>query len=337
MQAIRIHQHGGPEVLRLEELPTPAPGPGEVLIRVTSAAVNFSDTMRRRDDPYPFPTTLPFVPGGEVAGTVEALGEGVDGPAPGTRVLALAGPDGSTGYAQFATADARRVVPVPAGIDDDVASTVLVAGVTPLLMLVETARLQPGESVLVPAAAGGVGSYAVQLARALGAGTVVALAGTEAKRKAALALGADHALDPADPRWPDAVREHTAGRGVDVALEATGTGELERTLGVLAPFGRLVVYGFASRTPGSLGPDALEALLYRPALNQSITGFNVGAFFVLRPDVAGPAVGRLLGMLAAGTLTVPIHRQLPLAEAAEAHRLMEARELHGKVVLKPWS
>lgn len=336
MHAIRIHEHGGPEVLRLEELPTPAPGAGEILVRVASAAVNFSDTMRRRDDPYPFPTHLPFVPGGEIAGTVETLGEGVDGPPPGTRVLALAGPDGSTGYAQFAVADAARVVPIPEGVDDDTASTVLVAGLTPLLMLTESARLQPGETVLVPAAAGGVGSYAVSLAKLLGAGTVIALAGSADKRAAALDRGADHALDPSDPHWPVTVRELTAGAGVDVALEATGDEALERTLEALAPFGRVVVYGYASRVPATLGPAAMESLLYRPALNQSIAGFNVGAYFVMRPQVAGPLIGRLLAMLAAGELKVPIHRRLPLSEAAEAHRLVEARDVQGKVVLKPW-
>jgi len=268
IQAISIHQHGGPEALRLEELPTPAPGPGEIRIRVRSAAVNLSDTMRRRDDPYPFPTSLPFVPGGEVAGTVDALGDGVEGPAIGTRVPALAGPDGSTGYAQCAIAAAERVVPTPEGVDEETASTVLVAGVMPLLALSEVARLQPGESVLVPAAAGGVGSYAVQLVRRLGAATVIALAGSAAKREAALELGADQALDSTDPGWPERVRELTGGAGV---------------------------------------------------------------------DVAGAAIGRLLGMLAAGEVTVPIHRRLPLARAAEARRLIESRELQGKLVLKFWA
>jgi NADPH:quinone reductase-like Zn-dependent oxidoreductase len=337
MQAIQMRDHGAPEVLELTELPVPVPGPGELRVRVTSAAVNFSDTMRRRNDPYPFPTALPFVPGGEVAGTVDALGAGVDGPPVGTRVLALAGPDGSTGYAQYALADARRVVPIPDGIDDATASTVLVAGVTPLLVLTHAARLQPGESVLVPAAAGGVGSYAVQLAEALGAGTVIALAGSEAKRAAALALGADHALDTADPAWPAAVRELTGGHGVDVALETVGGNELENTLRALAPFGRCVVIGYASREPATLGPEAIESLLYRPALNQSVTGFNIGAFFVMAPQVAGPAIGRLLGLLASGAVTVPIAHELPLARAADAHRLMESRQLQGKVVLRPWS
>ncbi len=336
MRAIQMHQHGGPDVLALADLPVPLPGPGELRVRVTRAAINFSDTMRRRDDPYPFPTALPFVPGGEVAGTVDALGDGVEGPPVGTRVLALAGPDGSTGYAQYALADAHRVVPIPEGVDDTTASTVLVAGVTPLLVLTQVARLQAGEAVLVPAAAGGVGSYAVQLAKALGAGPVLALAGTPAKREAARQLGADHALDPADPGWPGQVRELTGGRGVDVALETVRAGVLEQTLQALAPFGRCVVIGYASRKPASLSAEAIEALLYRPALNQSLTGFNVGAFFVLAPHLAGPAIGQLLGLLASGQVRVPIAHELPLDQAAEAHRLIESRAVQGKIVLLPW-
>jgi NADPH2:quinone reductase len=203
-------------------------------------------------------------------------------------------------------------------------------------MLTGAARLQQGESVLVPGAAGGVGSYAIQLARLHGAGTIIALASTEAKRSAALELGADHALDPAAADWPDRVRELTGGAGVDVALEATGGPALDRTLAALAPFGRCIVYGFASREPAALGRPATEALLYRPALNQTLMGFNIGAFFVLRPDLAGPAIGELLGHLATGRVQVPVTRTLPLRDAAEAHRLLESRATTGKLVLKPW-
>lgn len=336
MDIITMHEHGGPEVLQLHAAPAPRPGPGEVLVRVGSAAVNWSDTMRRRGDVYPFPTPLPFTPGGEVAGTVEALGDGVAGPPVGTAVFALAGPDGSTGYAQFALADATRVAPIPPGVAEEVAATVLVAGVTPLLMLTEAARLRGRESVLVPAAAGGVGSYAVQLAKLLGAGTVIGLASTVDKRKVALDLGADHALDPAADDWPQRVRELTGGRGVDVALEATGGAALDRTLGVLAPFGRCVVYGYTSRTPAALGVAATESLLYRPALNQALIGFNVGAYFGLAPQVAGPAIGRLLGWVAEGRVRVPAVEEFPLADAASAHRRLESRAVTGKIVLKPW-
>ena len=145
-----MHRYGGPEVLTLEEADTPDPGVGQILVRVEAASVNWSDTMRRRDDVYPFASSLPFTPGGEVAGTVEALGAGVEGPPVGTPVFALAGEDGSTGYAQFTVADATRVILIPPGVSSEVAATTLVAGVTASLMLGETARMQAGESVLVP-------------------------------------------------------------------------------------------------------------------------------------------------------------------------------------------
>jgi NADPH:quinone reductase-like Zn-dependent oxidoreductase len=336
MDIIRIHTYGGPNVLELEQTPEPEPGPGEILIRVGSASVNWSDTMRRRNDPYPFPTPLPFTPGGEVAGVVAALGAGVEGPPLGAHVLALAGPDGSTGYAQFALADASRVVPIPPGVSEDVASTILVAGTTPLLMLSHAARLREGESVLVPAAAGGVGSYSIQLAKRLGAATVIGLASSEAKRARALDLGADHALNPGEPDWPAKVRELTGGQGVDVALEATGGSLLEDVLSVLAPFGRCVVFGYASRQPATLSSATIERLLYRPALNQTLMGFNIGAFFGLRPEVAGPAIGQLLKLVADGAVKVPVARTLPLRQAALAHELLESREVIGKIVLKPW-
>lgn len=336
MKIIRMHRYGGPEVLTLEEADTPDPGEGQILVRVEAASVNWSDTMRRRDDVYPFPSSLPFTPGGEVAGTVEALGAGVDGPPVGTPVFALAGEDGSSGYAQFAVADATRVIPIPPGVSSEVAATMLVAGLTASLMLGQTARIQPGESVLVPGAAGGVGTYAVQIAKLLGAGTVIGLASTPARRDAALARGADHALDPADPHWSDQVRELTSGRGVDIALEATGGAVLDQSIACLAPFGRCIVYGYASRTMATLGASATETLLYRPALNQSLIGFNIGAFFGLAPEVAGPAVGQLLGWLAAGEIHVPIARTFGLADAQQAHQALESHEVEGKIVLNPW-
>jgi NADPH:quinone reductase len=149
MQAVQAKRFGPPDVLVLEEVPVPRPGPGQVLIKVESAGVNFSDVKRRRNDAYPFPTTLPYTPGGEVAGTVEALGEGAEGPSVGTPVFALVGADGSTGYAQFALANASGVIPIPPGLSADAASGLVIAGSTAVLILKEAARLRAGETVLV--------------------------------------------------------------------------------------------------------------------------------------------------------------------------------------------
>ncbi|CAA9422156.1 MAG: Alcohol dehydrogenase [uncultured Rubrobacteraceae bacterium] len=337
MQAVRARSFGTPDVLVLEEVPIPRPGPGQVLIRVESAGVNFSDVKRRRNDPYPFPTTLPYTPGGEVAGTVEELGEGVEGPSVGTPVFALVGADGSTGYAQFALASASGVTTIPPGLSADVASGLVISGSTAVLILEEAARLQAGETVLVQGAAGGVGSYAVQIAKLLGAGTVIGAAGSPEKREAVLALGADHAVDYTQEDWPDRVLEFTGGRGVDVVLEMAGGSAFEQGLSCLAPFGRTVVYGSSSAEPLQMGPETIQALFYDPSPNQSLVAFNLGLWFAMRPEAAVGALRTLIGHVASGRVEVPIGHVLPLGRAAEAHRMLEERRNTGKIVLKPWT
>ncbi|MFN3218022.1 MAG: zinc-binding alcohol dehydrogenase family protein [Acidimicrobiales bacterium] len=337
MQAIRMEAFGGPEVLRLLEIDRPEPGPGQVLIRVESAAVNFADVMRRRDDLYPFPTELPFIPGSEVAGTVEALGDGVEGPPPGTPVFAVVGGDGSTGYAQFAVADAQQVIPIPPGLSPDEAAGMVIAGTTAMLVLSDVAKLQPGESVLVGGAGGGVGILAVQIARSLGAGTVIGLASSGDRRSAALEAGADHVVDPGDAGWSDEVRDLTGGAGVGVVLEMSGGQVFADGLTTLAPFGRFVVYGMASGLPGVFDEAGQQAFFYRPSLGQSLHVFNLGLYFGLRPGAAIEAMTALIGLVASGQVKVPVGTTLPLEEAAEAHRLIESRQSTGKVILRPWA
>ena len=335
MKAIQMTEQGGPEVLELVEVPDPVAGPGQVLIRVTAASVNFSDVMRRRGDDYPVPTPSPFTPGAEVAGTVAALGEGVDGPAVGTRVFALVGADASGGYAELALAHAPSVIPVPAGLDDDAAAGIVVAGLGATLMLTQSLSLTSGQSVFIPAAAGGVGGYAVQIAKLLGAGPVIAGASTAAKREIAAALGADHVIDYTAADWAEQVRELTGGSGVDAALEMTGGARLAQTLSTLAPFGKMVVYGSVSGEVGTLDEQAIKPWLYDPAPNQSILGFNLGPWFASRLPVAGAALQQLVGWVASGQLQVTVSQAFPLAEAAEAHRLLEKGATTGKLVLKP--
>lgn len=335
MKAIQMTEQGGPEVLALVEVPDPVAGPGQVLIRVTSAAVNFSDVMRRRGDDYPVPTPLPFTPGAEVAGTVLALGAGVDGPAVGTPVFALVGADSSGGYAELALAAAASVIPVPDGLDDDRAAGIVVAGVAATLMLTQSLDITPGQSIFVPAAAGGVGGYAVQIAKLLGATTVIAGASSSAKREIAAGLGADHVIDYTADGWADEVRDLTGGTGVDAALEMTGGPRLAQTLGTLAPFGTMVVFGSVSGTAGTLDEDALKPWLYDPAPNQSVIGFNLGPWFTSRLPVAVAALQQLVGWVATGQLTVPVSQTFPLADAAAAHRLLERGATTGKLILKP--
>jgi NADPH2:quinone reductase len=334
VKAIQMTAQGGPEVLQLVELPDPTPGPGEVVVKVAAAAVNFSDLMRRRGDVYPVPTPLPFVPGAEVSGTVAAVGPGVDHLSVGTPVFGTVGADASGGYAEYALAHAAALIPIPDGLDIDAAAGIVVSGLAATVILADVARVAPGETVFVPAAAGGVGSYAVQIAKLLGA-RVIAGAGTEAKREIALKLGADEAVEYREPGWTELVRELTGRRGVDVALEMNGPAHLAEALATLAPFGRLINYGAVSGSVEGLDPAALVPLLYDPAPSQVLTGFNLGIWFEHRPEQVVASLQRLVGWVTAGEVRTPEVHPMPLADAAEAHRLMEAGATTGKLVLKP--
>lgn len=333
MIEVRADRFGGPDVLRAHAAAIPTAGPGQVVVRVHSAAVNFSDVVRRRASAYPFPTGLPYVPGSEVAGTVASLGEGVDGLAADTPVFALVGESGEGGYAQFAVADARQVFPIPAGLDRDVAAGLLVAGATAILIVRDFAAVKPGETIFVPAAVGGVGSVAVQFAKHLGA-RVIGGASTEAKRQLAVQLGADSVVDTAGD-WPAALRA-AAPEGVDVVLDMAGGTSLERALGCLGPFGRAVVYGNASDQTRTLSQDALDRWLSTPALNQRISAFNLGTVFRHRPELGAAAVQTLLECVMAGEIRPRMGFVLPLSQAARAHRLLETRRSIGKIVLRPW-
>lgn len=335
MRRARVRDRG--QELLVEEAPVPSPGPGEILIRVESAGVNFSDLKRRRGDLYPFETQFPFVPGAEIAGEVVALGQGVAGPPIGSKVFALAGAGGEGGYAQFATSYAPTVVPLPPGLSADVGSVLLVAGATAKLMLKETARLAEGETVLIPSATGGVGSFAVQLARLAGAQKVIAAVGAASKREQARALGAHEVLDTSKQDWPEEARRLTDGKGVDVAVESTGGDSLGATLRCLAPFGRLVVIGASTGESARLAPETSDRWLYAPAPCQSIAAFNLGAWFQLRPSAAGAALASLVEDVLRERIRPPAIRPLPLSEAQRAHDLLASRSVAGKLVLKPWS
>ena len=337
MLAMRASAPGSADALQSVRVPVPRPGPGQVLVRVEAASVNFSDVKRRRGDVYPFPTDWPYTPGGEIAGSVAACGDGVDGLAIGTPVFGLAGFDGRGGYAQYALALAAQVNPIPPGLDAARASVLVIAGGTAMLLIKHAGRLAAGESVLIPAAAGGVGHYAVQIARQAGARLVIAGASSKAKAEAALANGAHVTIDDTRDGWADEVQRATDGAGVDLLLESSGGAVLAPGLRALAPFGRAIVYGAASGRSGTLSAADLEHLLYAPALNQSLAAFNLGGWFMARPQQAGAAMGELIGGVLAGAITTPPITTLPLAQAAEAHRRLEARQVLGKIVLDPWA
>ncbi len=260
MRAIQIEEFGGPEVMQLADLPVPEPGEGEVLVRVSAAGINFADT-HQRENSYLARFELPLVPGTEVAGVVErAAGEFSEG----QRVVALTG---TGGYAEYAVAPASQVFPIPEGVDDGVALALVVQGLTAWHLYRTSAALRPGESVVVIAASGGVGNLAVQLAKPFGAGRVIATASSEEKRQQALALGADAALDPNMEELGAAIREANGGSRVDVVLEMAGGRVFDECLGVLAPFGRLVTYGIASREQNTVQTGRLMRG------SQSVVGF----------------------------------------------------------------
>ena len=305
----------------------PTPVAGEILIRVEAAGVNYADALRRNGDPYAEPTPTPYVPGIEVAGTVEAHGPGVE--VPGIGTLVFASPE-QGGYAQYVTASTARVMPRPAGLTPVQATTLVVQGLTAALVLRHAGRLAAGETVAVEAAAGGVGSFAVQLAKLFGASQVIGLASNGAKCARARQLGADEVIDYTDPSWPQAVRRLTGGRGTDLLLEMTGGVTLSRALQALAPFGRMVVYGQASRQPAHVDTQRLVVP------NHSITGFYLGAY-IGRRELIRSTLEELIDYVLDKRLQLQIGAVLPLAQASEAHRLLEGRKTIGKVVLQPWA
>ncbi len=324
MRAIRFHELGGPDVLRLEDCDEPRPGPGEVLIRVRAAGVNFADTMTTEGRYYLRPR-FPQIPGLEVAGEVEAVGAGVQGVEAGDRVMAVL--PGGGGYAEKCVARAEYVTPIPDGLDYIEASALPVQAVTADQVLHVAGKVKAGEWVVVHSAAGGTGSFLVQMAKLAGA-KVIATAGSRERLELASRLGADALVDYSRPEWPDEVREITGGRGADVVVESVGGDVFEGSLRCLAPFGRLVEIGQSGGPPPSLNPLRLMRN------NQAIVGYYLMTAME-EPELMAATRDRLTRALRGGTLRVVIGEVAPLAEAAAVHRRMLARQTQGKLVLIP--
>lgn len=325
MTAIQVTAFGGPEVLVAADVPLPEPAEGELLIDVTGAGVNYADT-HQTEDSYLTATELPFVPGAEAVGVV------VTGPRQGARVCGFASRGGA--YRDRALVLEGLSFEVPDGVSDAAALSLLVQGLTAWHLLRTSAKLQPGESVVVHAAAGGVGSLAVQLARLWGAGRIIATASTPAKLDIASGLGADagvvlHGDEPA-VEVAAALRAANGDRHVDVVLEMTGGQVFDGSLAALARFGRLVTYGTASRVePTPVQPQALVAR------SKSVVGFwLVDCLRQAETMVRGP-LAELVGLVADGTLEPLPGQTYPLVDARRAHEDLLARRTTGKVVLDP--
>jgi NADPH2:quinone reductase len=324
MKAIVAEELGEPGVLRYVDAERPAPRGWEVLISVEAAGVNYADTMRRRDR-YLTRQRFPFTPGSEVAGTVVEVGEGVENASEGDRVVTLLD---TGGYADFAVAPAASLIPIPDDLGFDEAAAVPLQGLTAYHVIKTSGALKEGESVLVHAAAGGVGTLAVQMAKLLGAGRVIATASSPGKLDLARALGADVLVDYTEEDWPGKVMEATDGEGADVILEMVGADFPEKNLQCLATFGRMVVFGSASGERGTLMPAALMTGC------QSVVGFWLVPI-TQRPDLLVPSLEQTLAWIASGDLKLTIGATYPLEKAAEAHADLEGRKTTGKLILRP--
>ena len=321
MKAIRINETGGPEVMHLEEIETPAPKEGQALIKVAAAGINFAD-LAQRQGAYLTRTRTPMTMGVEFAGTVAALGPGVSTPAVGTRVAGV----GEGGYAEYAIAQASSLIPIPSNLDFVHAAAFPVQGLTAYQLLRESARLQPGESVLMQAAAGGVGTLAVQLAKLMGAGTVVGTASNPDKLALVRRLGADVAINYTEADWVEQVKQATDGKGTDIILETVGGSIAEQSLHCLAPFGRMVIFGAAS---GHIAQFTGIQLMYK---NQAIIGYWLASQLQHTERIAA-AVMELMQYLVSGKLEIVVGQTFPLADAEQAHKAIAERSTMGKVVL----
>ena len=314
MKAIQITEFGGPDVMHLVDLETPTPGAGQELITVSSIGINYADT-HQTENSYLFPQKLPLIPGVEVVGTT----------ASGVRVLALV--EGG-GYAQQVVTYSAAMVPVTEGVSDEQALCMLVQGSTAWHVLKTFGHLQPGETVVVHAAAGGVGTIAIQLAKMWGA-KVIAVASSEGKRALATSLGADAVVDATQENLGEAIRAANGGKRVNLVLEMVGGKTFDDSLEILAPFGRLVVYGMASRVaPTIIQPASLMGG------SKTITGFWLQHCFG-KKELMNDVIEQLFALVVAGKLKPVIGATYPMSQAAIAHKAMRSRETTGKITLDP--
>ena len=322
MKAIRVHATGGPEVLRVEEVPAPTPARGEALVKIEAAGVNFTDIYYRLGWTK---AALPFTVGVEAAGTVAAVGPEVTGFEPGERVV-YTGPLGA--YAEQAAVPAWRLVRVPRGIDARTAAAAMLQGMTAHYLSHSTYPLKAGHTALVHAAAGGVGLLLVQMAKMLGA-RVIGTVSTEAKARLARDAGADEVIDYTQADFEAEVKRLTGGRGVQVVYDSVGKTTFDKSLNCLAPRGYLMLFGQASGPVPPVDPQVLNQkgslFLTRPTLGN----------YTATPDELNARAGDVLGWVAAGRLRLRIERTFRLAEAAEAQRLLASRGTTGKLLLVP--
>jgi NADPH2:quinone reductase len=313
MKAIQIEEFGGPEVFEYRDVPDPEPGEGEVLVEVARSGINFADTHATRND-YLAEQRLPLIPGAEVSGRTPD----------GRRVAALLG---GGGYAEKVVVPESLLIPVPDEVDDDRAAALLLQGLTAMALVRRCVRVEPGETLLVEAAAGGTGSLAVQLGKRAGA-KVIGLASSEEKRALVERLGADATVDSRAENLEEAILAANGGEQVDAVLHMSGGDAFDAELAALAPLGRMVVFGIASREQRQVSTGALLQG------SKTVVGFWL-IHLLMRREIVAPMIGELLGAVAGGELEVTVGDVYPLSEAARAHEDLIARRTTGKLLLDP--
>jgi NADPH2:quinone reductase len=320
MHAIVARHSGGPEVLQLAEVDRPVPGPGQLLVKVAAAGVNFIDTYQRSGV---YKVQFPFTPGSEMAGTVETTGDGVEGFSAGDRVATA---EGARSYAGYTLLDQAKAYPVPEGVDDHTAAALPLQGITAHYLINSSFRVEPGHTVLTHAGAGGVGLLLIQLLKEQGA-RVITTVSSDAKELLAREAGADHVLRYGG--FPHHVRELTDGKGVDVVYDGVGRDTFDGSLSCLRTRGSLVLFGAASGPAPAFDPQRLNAggslTLTRPSISH----------FLLNEQERRWRSTEIFNAVAAGNLKVRIGASYPLADARQAHEDLEGRRTTGKVLLVP--
>ncbi len=313
MKAIKIEEFGGPEVLQYTEVPDPSPKLAEIVVNVKRSGINFADTHASRND-YLAEQTLPLIPGAEISGQTND----------GRRVAALLG---SGGYAEQVAVPQAQLIELPPEVDYDQGAGGLLQGLTAMALVHRCARIEPGETIVVEAAAGGTGTLAVQLAKRAGA-KVIGLASNEEKRELVQSLGADATVDSRADDLGERIREANDGKRVDAVLHMSGGDAFDAELSALAPLGRMVVFGIASREQR----DVSTAALLRGS--KAVIGFWL-VHLLMRPKEFSPMIAELLDAVAAGELELSVGEVYPLSEAARAHEDLIARRTSGKLLLDP--
>ena len=323
MKAIRVHRHGGPDVLTYEDVDIGQPGPGEVRVRNRAIGLNFVDIYFRTGEYAP--PALPLIPGNEGAGEIIAVGEGVSGFAPGDRVAYV---ETLGAYAEERIVPAHFVVHLPDAIDFETGAAMMLKGLTAQYLLRRTFRVEAGHTILVHAAAGGVGLILTQWAKHLGA-IVIGTVGSPEKAELALANGCDHVIDYSREDFAARVKEITKGEGCHVVYDGVGKATFPASLDCLRPFGTFVSYGTAS---GSIPPFDIMLLMQKGSL--FATWQLLFHHLARREDVVAMSED-LFNVVLSGAVKIPVHTSMPLAEVAEAHRRLEARQTTGATVLIP--